>query len=123
MRYIWVALAAAVGAVARYAIGRAAGVSRFPWATLAINVSGSFALAAVLTVVVHRRVSADIATAISVGFLGAYTTFSTFAWETYDMGRTDRHAAAITYVVASVLGGIAAAWLGHVVTRAIVSTG
>ena len=121
MRYVWVALAGALGAVTRYAIGRAVGVTRFPWATLSINISGSFALAAVFTVIVHRRVSADLATAISVGFLGAYTTFSTFAWETYDMGRSDRHAVAATYVVVSVVGGITAAWSGHLVARAIVA--
>jgi CrcB protein len=121
VRYLWVALAGAVGAVTRYAISRALGVTRFPWATLGINISGSFALAAVLTVVVHRRVSADLATALSVGFLGAYTTFSTFAWDTYDMGRTDRQAVAASYVVASIIGGVGAAWLGHLVTRAIVA--
>ncbi len=123
MRYVWVALAGALGAVTRYAIGRAIGVTRFPWATLSINISGSFALAAVFTVVVHRRISAELATAISVGFLGAYTTFSTFAWDTYDMGRTDRQAAATTYVVLSIVGGITAAWLGHLITRAIVAKG
>jgi CrcB protein len=123
VRYILVALAGALGAVARYSIGRAVGVTRFPWATLAINLSGSFVLAAVFTTVVHRRVSADLATAISVGFLGAYTTFSTFAWETYDMGRTDRQGAATAYVTVSIVGGIAAAWLGHHVTRAIVAKG
>jgi CrcB protein len=58
-----------------------------------------------------------------VGFFGAFTTFSTFAWETYDLSRTDRQQLAIGYVLASVGGGIALAWLGHVATRAVVAKG
>ena len=113
MRYLWVGLAGALGAMTRYALSRAVGITRFPWTTLSINISGSFLLALILTVVTHRRVSADVATAVTVGFLGAYTTFSTFAWETVDMSRDDRHAVAAVYVTVSLIGGIGAAWIGH----------
>ena len=123
MRYVWIAVAGAIGALTRDAIGRAVGVVRFPWATLAINISGSFGLAVLLTVALHRRVPADLAAALSVGFFGAYTTFSTFAWETFDLSRTDRQPLALTYVVVSIAGGITAAWLGHLGTRAIVAKG
>lgn len=119
MRFLWVGLAGALGAMSRYAISRAVGVTRFPWATFAINVSGAFALALLLTVVTHRRVSADVATALSVGFLGAYTTFSTMAWETFDLGRDGREVTAALYISASVVAGVVAAVCGHALGRAL----
>jgi CrcB protein len=119
VRYVWVGLAGAAGAVTRYAIGRAAGPTRWPWVTLAINVSGSFLLAVLLTVAMYRRVSADVAAAAGAGFLGAYTTFSTFEWETFLLGREGRTAAAVAYVTVSVAGGLAAALLGYAVGRAV----
>lgn len=119
MRYLWVGLAGAFGAVTRYAIGRAVGVTRFPWVTLAINVSGSFLLALLLTIVTHRRLSADLATALSVGFLGAYTTFSTMAWETLDLGRNGREVTAALYLAASITAGLVAAGCGHALGRAL----
>ena len=123
MRYVWIAVAGAIGALTRDAIGRAVGVTRFPWATLAINISGSFGLAVLLTVAMHRRVPAQLAAAISIGFFGAYTTFSTFSWEAFDLSRTGRQALAFTYVTVSVVGGLVAAWAGHAATRAIVARG
>ena len=90
MRVFWVGVAGAAGAIARYLIGLAIGAERFPWATLGINVSGSFVLAFVVTYATARHWSLDVSTAITVGFLGAYTTFSTFMWESFVMGRTDR---------------------------------
>lgn len=69
----------------------AVGVQTFPWATLGINVSGSFLLAFVLTGPGVSLWSTVTSTAIAVGFLGAYTTFSTFGYETHlDEGRADR---------------------------------
>jgi CrcB protein len=123
VRYVWIAVAGAIGALTRDAIGRAVGVTRFPWATLVINLSGSFGLAVLFTVVMHRRVPTNLAAGLSIGFFGAYTTFSTFAWETFNLGRTDRQTLAAGYVVVSVVGGLAAAWLGHVATRAVVVKG
>ena len=56
---------------------------------------------------------------MAVGFLGAYTTFSTFGYETFAMLRTDRVAAAAGYVALSVVGGLAAAAIGYTAGRAI----
>jgi CrcB protein len=114
---VWVALAGAAGAVTRYRIGVAVGVRSFPWATLAINLTGCFALAVILTGPGSERWSPTTTAALAVGFLGAYTTFSTFGYETMTMLRTDRVAAALAYVLASVLGGIVAAAAGYVVAR------
>lgn len=86
MRYLWVALAGAAGAVTRYAIGIAFGAQLFPWATLGVNITGSFLLAFVLTFATERQLSPEVATAVTVGFIGAYTTFSTFAWESFVLG-------------------------------------
>jgi CrcB protein len=119
MRFVWVGLAGAGGAVTRYAIALAFGTERFPWATLLINVTGSFALAFLLTFALDRHVSVGLSTAIAVGFLGAYTTFSTFAWESFAMAHTGRTTTAVLYIGASLVGGLAAAWGGYELARAV----
>jgi CrcB protein len=114
-----VALAGAMGAVTRYRVGVAVGVRGFPWTTLAINLSGSFVLALLLAGPAATRWSATTSIAIGVGFLGAYTTFSTFSNETLTMLREGRGVAAVAYVALSVLGGLTFAALGYVLGRAI----
>lgn len=120
MPTVLVAIAGAIGAVVRYRIGVAVGVRPFPWATLAINVSGCFLLAFVLAGPIASRWSPLTTTAIAVGFLGAYTTFSTFGYETLTLLRTDRMPAAVGYIAVSLVGGLAATALGYVAGRAIV---
>ena len=89
MRYIWVGLAGAIGCTLRYAIDLRVDQTRFPWATLAINLSGAFVLALFLTLALGR-VSVEVMTPISIGLLGGYTTFSTFAFESFTMSRNGR---------------------------------
>ena len=106
------AVAGALGALARYGIARAAGTRDFPWPTLAINVAGCFALGLLAALVVRDRVSDTTAVVLGTGFLGAFTTFSTFGVETWTLLRTDRPGAAVAYVLASVLAGVGAAAIG-----------
>ena len=106
-----IAVAGAAGALARYGIGNAVGVRTFPWATLAINVVGSFLLGLLLQAATGR-LDDDLRVALAVGFLGAFTTFSTFGYETVAMLRDGRAAAAALYVVASVVVGVGAAAVG-----------
>jgi CrcB protein len=114
-----IALAGAAGAMTRYQIGLAAGGRSFPWATLGINLLGSFLLGLLLEVA-HDRDWPDTTTLpLGIGFLGAFTTFSTFSVETQTMLRDGRTTAAASYVAASVIGGIAAAALGYATARAI----
>ena len=87
MPTVLVAVAGALGAVLRYRIGLAVGVRTFPWATLGVNISGSFLLALVLTGPAVARWPTVTSTAVAVGFLGAYTTFSTFGYETFTLLR------------------------------------
>jgi CrcB protein len=117
-RVALIALAGAAGALARYGINQAVGPRSFPWATLAINVAGSLLLGFVLGGPIAQRWPGTPTLGIAVGFLGAFTTFSTFSYETASLLRADRPVAAFGYVAASVLAGLAASAIGYVVGRA-----
>jgi fluoride exporter len=119
MKILLVAVAGAAGALTRYGIATAIGVRSFPWATLAINLSGSFVLGMLLTAGIQRGWPENTVIPLSVGFLGAYTTFSTFSYETFTLGRADRFVSAAVYVAVSVTGGILAACAGYLLARRI----
>jgi len=112
-----VGAAGALGALARFWVGSAIGVRSFPWATLGINVLGCFLLGAVLGGPGSGRWSATATTAVAVGFLGAFTTFSTFAFEATALVRADRAATALAYVASSLALGLGASALGYVLAR------
>jgi CrcB protein len=118
MRYLWVGLGGAVGSIARYAIGLNIDQSHFPWATLTINLSGAFALALFLTLALGN-LSVAVMTPIAVGVIGGFTTFSTFAWEGFTLGRSGRPAVALVYITVSVVGGLILASCGYALGRAI----
>lgn len=120
MTAILVAVAGAAGALTRYGVATVVGQRDLPWTTFAINVVGAFLLAVVLTAAGERRWSPEVTTAVSVGFLGAFTTFSTFTWEALTLERSGRLSVAALYVAASVLAGLLAAGLGLAVGRALV---
>jgi CrcB protein len=117
VRVVLVGIAGALGALSRYGIGVAIGVRTFPWSTLSINVVGSAVLGYVLAGPGAGRWSPTVTTAIAVGFLGAFTTFSTFSYETATMLRTDQPLRALTYVALSVGLGLAAAAAGYAIGR------
>ena len=119
MRYLLVAVGGGLAALARYSASVAVGVRTFPYATLGVNVTGAFFFGVVITLTTAGRIPKDIGTAATVGFLGAYTTFATFAWEVFVLVRTHRLPEAGTYVALSVTLGVAAAWGGYVVARAL----
>jgi len=110
-----VALGGALGAPARYGIALAVHITpgTFPWGTFWINVTGSFALGLFLAVVLRRYPSARyLRPFVASGFLGSYTTYSTFAVETDLLIRNGHAATAGAYVMGSIVVGIAAAGLG-----------
>jgi CrcB protein len=109
-----VALGGALGAPARYELGRALHpAAGFPVATLAVNLSGAFALG-LLVVLVGERLAPRryVRQFFGTGLLGAYTTYSTFAVESDLLLRHGRIGVAIGYVLATVVGGLAVAALG-----------
>jgi len=81
-----IGLAGALGALARYGVEGAIArrTTSFPWATFVVNVSGSFLLGLVVTLLGERvAVAPWVRSALAIGFLGAYTTFSTLSLESY----------------------------------------
>jgi CrcB protein len=112
---LWVALGAGLGAPARYLIDQLISSRRervLPWGTLFINTSGSFCLGLLAGLAQHHGVDRDLMLMTSTGFLGAYTTFSTFTWETMRLAEDGAVAAALGNVAVSVVAGMTAAACG-----------
>jgi len=108
------------GTPARYALERIIHVApgTFPWSTFTVNVTGCFVLGALLTLIVERWPPSRYVRAFAViGFLGAYTTFSTYTVEAVTLTK-DHHAdVAAAYVVASLFAGLASVYAGVVLAR------
>lgn len=123
MRLIWIGLASFFGGISRYLVeGWVSSATRgsFPWGTLAVNATGSFLLGFIFTVLTERFLShPDLRVAATVGFVGAYTTFSTFAFETFRLAEDGAIALAALNVAVSVAAGLIAVWLGIVAGRAL----
>nr|WP_045235295.1 fluoride efflux transporter CrcB [Deinococcus pimensis] len=116
----------ALGALARFLVGAlsAALVARsalagWPWATLGVNVLGSFLLSLLVTLVSRGLVDPRWRLWLGTGFLGAFTTFSTFSLEADDLARRGEPGVAALYVVLSVGLGLLGVLAGRLVgTRA-----
>jgi CrcB protein len=113
-----------LGTVARYLleVGHPAGTTGFPWVTLGVNLSGSFAIGAVIVCAAREsRVGSLLRPLVVVGFLGGWTTYSTFAVETLELGIHHRAALGLWYVVVTLVGGTALVVLGHALGRRLVA--
>jgi CrcB protein len=123
MPYVAVAVGGAFGAVARFAIDgwvseRTGGL--FPWGTLVINLSGAFLLGLLATLAIDRAVlSPDIRPIAMIGFLGAYTTFSTWMLDCWRLMQDGAWALAVANLVGSVLLGLVAVGLGVALGRLV----
>jgi CrcB protein len=84
----------------------------FPWATFAINISGSFALGVFVALVANRLVHPAWRLVIPIGFIGAYTTFSTFEYETFELVEGGGWWFALLNAVGSLIVGFIAVWVG-----------
>lgn len=116
MRSAWIGVAGFAGALSRYQLE--GWVSRqaegaFPWGTFVVNLSGCLLLGFVITLLTERVLPhPTVRSALTIGFLGAYTTFSTFAYETFRLGEDGALGLAMLNVVASVGLGVLAAYVG-----------
>ena len=116
-----VAAGGALGAIARYWLGgviNARWPMHFPLGTFLINLTGSFIIGFFLTFLEqHSPTHANWRLLVAVGFVGAYTTFSTFEFETLKLLETGQALIAALYVASSVLVGFLAVWLGVSLAR------
>lgn len=115
-KILWIALAGAFGNIARFGLSgfvqRATGAG-FPMGTLAVNVLGCFLFGAVWSLAESRAgISAEVRTVVLIGFMGAFTTFSSFAFETAQMVRDSQWLFAFGNILAQNLVGIACLFLG-----------
>jgi len=123
MRGVWVGVAGFFGAVLRYwldgVVSRLTG-GGFPWGTLVVNLSGCFLVGLLTTVLTERLLPhPTVRIAVTVGFVGAYTTFSTFAYESLRQLQDGAIGLAAANVAGSVVLGVLAAWVGVVAGRAL----
>lgn len=117
-----VGLGGAVGAVARYAAsGWVQTISSgfFPWGTMAVNVAGSLLLGFAMVWLQSTAASSELRALVTVGFLGSFTTFSTFSYETAAMLRDGEWWRAGGYTFGSVVLGLGAVALGAVLAAGL----
>ncbi len=116
-----IGLGGAVGAMARHGVAHACNIlfgTNFPYGTLIVNVAGSFLIGIIFVLLVERALLPPVWRSILiVGFLGAFTTFSTFSLQTLALFEEGRAGAALVYVGSSVIICVLAAALGLVLAR------
>jgi len=123
-RFFIIGLGGFFGAISRYLIaGWVQYLSRsvhFPYGTLAVNIIGSFLLGFLVRYAfIHNVFSPEIRLLIFIGFLGAFTTFSTFSNETFNMFADGATLPAVINIATNVLLGLGAVWLGQSLAFAI----
>jgi CrcB protein len=114
-RFVWICLAGAAGTGARYLIALWAAQrfgSAFPYGTLIVNVVGCFAIAAVMQTATALSWPVTLRSAITIGFIGGFTTYSSFNYETSRLLEEGAAGTAMLNVAGTLLGAVAAGWLG-----------
>lgn len=122
-KYLYVALGGALGSLARFWVGSAIGGrlgTRFPYGTFVVNVTACVILGFVLTLLGSRtELNPAWRFLVPIGFVGAYSTFSTFEWEIFTNLQTGAFLITASYVVLSLVFGLAGVWGGVLIARAI----
>jgi fluoride exporter len=118
-RYLMVMVGGATGSLMRYVLGTAIMSrtgGRFPFGTVVINITGSFLIGLLMTLLTERlSPNPNWRLLLVVGFLGGYTTFSSFEWETFGLMRDGARWLGLLNVIGSVVIGYLAVWLGSAV--------
>jgi fluoride exporter len=119
-RLFWICLAGAAGTGTRYLVtvwtAQRLGTA-FPFGTLVVNVAGCFLIAIIMNAAFALSWSPTVRNALTVGFLGGLTTYSSFNHETSSLLQAGALGPAAWNALATVLGGFLAGWLGLVVSR------
>ncbi|HET8666593.1 MAG TPA: fluoride efflux transporter CrcB [Terriglobales bacterium] len=123
LKYAMITIGGGIGAIARFVVGSYIGQrmgARFPYGTFVINLSGSFFVGLIMTVLTEKtQLNPNWRYFIPIGFIGAYTTFSTFEYETLRAFQDGQMATGTLNVVLSVTAGFVMVWLGVLAGRAL----
>jgi CrcB protein len=124
MTVLWIFLAGGAGSAARFLVGQWAfdrlGAA-FPYGTLVVNIAGCFALGAFAHLATSWTWHPELRAAVAVGFLGGFTTYSSFNHETLALLAGGSAGTALLNVAVTLTGGLAAGWLGLVAARQFVA--
>jgi len=120
----WVALGGALGAASRFLVHRLASLwfgLGFPWGTFGVNIAGCFAIGCLIGTCVNQPWFESYGRAfLVIGFLGAFTTFSTFSMDTINLLEQSRIFSAILYVGGTTVTCLFSAWLGLRISQAFI---
>jgi CrcB protein len=123
LKYFFIAFGGALGSIARYWVGATIGGrmgTRFPYGTFVINITACIVIGFSLTFLGKRtELNPAWRFLVPVGFVGAYSTFSTFEWEAFSNLQTGAFLIATLYVVLSFFLGLLGVWCGVLIGRAI----
>src|SRR5580698_10484913 len=123
MKYLMVGIGGAFGSVLRFWVGSYIGGrlgSRFPYGTFVVNISGSFLIGLVLAVLAEKsELNTYWLYLLPIGFIGGYTTFSAFEYETFRLFQEGQILSAVLNVTLSVVVGFVGVWAGTVAGRSI----
>jgi fluoride exporter len=115
-RYLWIAAGGALGSIARYWVGSTISGrvgTRFPWGTFLVNITACIIIGFTITWLGrHIELSPAWRYLVPIGFVGAYSTFSTYEWEMFTAMQAGEVAMAALYAVSSVALGLMAVWMG-----------
>jgi len=117
MNFLWVFLGGGIGSILRYAVGLCIGAATFPWATLAVNVGGSFAIGLFGGLSERLGWPEAVRLALTVGLCGGFTTFSTFSKESLALAQSGRWCAFSAYAFGSIAIGFIAVALGYLIVK------
>ena len=123
-RLFWICLAGAAGTAARHLVALWSAQrlgATLPYGTLIVNVSGCFLIAVVMHVAMANAWPATLRVALTVGFLGGFTTYSSFNYEATRLAGAGVLGGASFYVIVTLVGGVAAGFLGLLAARTLIS--
>jgi CrcB protein len=116
---LFIAMGGAMGAVLRYLVSTgvySVAGRNFPYGTLVVNVAGSFVIGLIYMTAIER-LSPEWRAILIIGFLGAFTTFSTFSYETFDLIVKGAQTKALMNILLNVMICLVATWVGFVLGR------
>ncbi|EAC6872975.1 fluoride efflux transporter CrcB [Listeria monocytogenes] len=118
MYFFYVGIFGALGGISRYAMNLWLGGGDFPYATLTVNLIGCFLLAFLMQFLAEKsRISLVILNGIGTGFIGSFTTFSAFSVDTVQLVQNRAWLFALTYVLASFIGGLIMVKFGRMLSN------